>query len=126
MIVSNPNDLGARGLTVGDVGWLDAVLLSTDAGGRGVIQIKAQGVQKVNIASSGDSYLNGGNFGVNNSSPLEKVDVIGNIKLSGIHILGQYTTATEPAYVKGAQYFNTTLNKMRIGGATVYETVTSS
>jgi hypothetical protein len=50
----------------------------------------------------------------------------GNIASTGFMKSGQFTTATEPAYVKGAQFFNTTLNKMRIGGATAYETVTSS
>lgn len=37
----------------------------------------------------------------------------------------QATTAGAPAYVKGAMYFDTTLNKLRIGGATAWETVTS-
>jgi len=37
----------------------------------------------------------------------------------------QATTAAAPAYVKGAMYFDTTLNKLRIGGATGWETVTS-
>lgn len=35
------------------------------------------------------------------------------------------TTAGAPTYVKGAMYFDTTLNKLRIGGATAWETVTS-
>ena len=33
--------------------------------------------------------------------------------------------ATAPPYVKGGMYFDTTLNKLRIGGATAWETVTS-
>jgi hypothetical protein len=37
----------------------------------------------------------------------------------------QATTAAAPAYVKGAIYFDTTLNKLRVGGATAYETITS-
>lgn len=37
----------------------------------------------------------------------------------------QATTAGAPAYVLGAIYFDTTLNKLRIGGATGWETVTS-
>ena len=37
----------------------------------------------------------------------------------------QATTAGAPAYVKGAIYFDTTLNKLRIGGATAWETITS-
>lgn len=37
----------------------------------------------------------------------------------------QFTTAGAPAYVKGSVYFDTTLNKLRVGGATAWETVTS-
>lgn len=37
----------------------------------------------------------------------------------------QAATASAPAYVKGGIYFDTTLNKLRIGGATAWETVTS-
>lgn len=38
----------------------------------------------------------------------------------------QAATVSAPAYVKGGMYFDTTLNKLRIGGATAWETVTSS
>lgn len=38
----------------------------------------------------------------------------------------QYPTSSAPTYKKGAMYFDTTLNKLRIGGATGWETVTSS
>lgn len=37
----------------------------------------------------------------------------------------QATTAGAPAYAKGAIYFDTTLNKLRVGGATAWETITS-
>jgi hypothetical protein len=67
-----------------------------------------------------------GRVGIGTTTPTEALDVNGSIKLSNLLKLGQFTTATEPAYVKGASFFNTTLNKMRIGGATAYETVTSS
>jgi hypothetical protein len=40
--------------------------------------------------------------------------------------LVQAPTASAPAYVKGGSYFDTTLNKLRIGGATAWETVTSA
>jgi hypothetical protein len=70
--------------------------------------------------------LQNGNAGINQTNPTERLDVVGNGKFSGTVSCGQFTTATEPSYVKGAQFFNTTLNKMRIGGATAYETVTSS
>lgn len=38
---------------------------------------------------------------------------------------GQFPTASAPPYVKGNMYFDTTLNKLRVGGATAWETVTS-
>lgn len=37
----------------------------------------------------------------------------------------QAPTASAPTYVLGGMYFDTTLNKLRIGGATAWETVTS-
>lgn len=37
----------------------------------------------------------------------------------------QAPTATAPAYVKGGLYFDTTLNKLRVGGVAAWETVTS-
>jgi Lower baseplate protein N-terminal domain len=40
--------------------------------------------------------------------------------------LPQHATSGGPAYVKGGMYFDTTLNKLRIGGASAWETVTSS
>lgn len=50
------------------------------------------------------------------------------VKISGTGVLFpvQAATASAPAYVKGGIYFDTTLNKLRIGGATAWETVTSS
>jgi hypothetical protein len=36
------------------------------------------------------------------------------------------TTGAAPAYVKGLIYFDTTLNKLRVGGAAAYETITST
>lgn len=49
----------------------------------------------------------------------------GQFKITGLLMPVQATTAGAPAYVKGAMYFDTTLNKLRIGGATAWETVTS-
>lgn len=47
------------------------------------------------------------------------------INASGSLQLFSAPTVSAPAYVKGAMYFDTTLNKLRIGGATAWETVTS-
>ena len=49
----------------------------------------------------------------------------GGLRLSGLMYPQQATTAAAPAYVKGAIYFDTTLNKLRVGGATGWETITS-
>lgn len=38
----------------------------------------------------------------------------------------QAATASAPSYVKGGLYFDTTLNKLRIGGAAGWETITSA
>jgi hypothetical protein len=47
------------------------------------------------------------------------------VSAGGLFLPVQATTAGAPTYVKGAMYFDTTLNKLRIGGATAWETVTS-
>jgi hypothetical protein len=36
-----------------------------------------------------------------------------------------FQASSAPAYVKGAIYFDTTLNKLRVGGVTAWETITS-
>jgi hypothetical protein len=59
------------------------------------------------------------------TSQIGIVKVIGNITSNGTISPRMSTTALAPAYVKGAMYFDTTLNKLRIGGATAWETVTS-
>ena len=49
----------------------------------------------------------------------------GQLQVAGLFMPVQATTAGAPAYVKGAIYFDTTLNKLRVGGATGWETCTS-
>lgn len=58
-------------------------------------------------------------------NPRIQVTPAGNTLTTGTFTPQQATTAAAPAYVKGAMYFDTTLNKLRIGGATAWETVTS-
>lgn len=48
------------------------------------------------------------------------------INADGVFFPVQATTAGAPSYVKGGLYFDTTLNKLRVGGASAWETVTSS
>ena len=49
----------------------------------------------------------------------------GSLNVSGLIYPQQAATASAPAYAKGAIYFDTTLNKLRVGGATAWETITS-
>jgi hypothetical protein len=71
-------------------------------------------------AQNGSLQLRGtGNTGI-------AIDASGNAVVAGTITPVQATTAGAPAYVKGAIYFDTTLNKLRVGGATAWETITST
>ena len=61
---------------------------------------------------------NGGNPTIGTSA--------GGLSCSSVFFPQQATTVGAPAYVLGGMYFDTTLNKLRIGGATGWETVTSA
>lgn len=54
------------------------------------------------------------------------VEVYGKIASNGTIKPRMSTTALAPAYEKGAIYFDTTLNKLRVGGASGWETITST
>lgn len=56
---------------------------------------------------------------------LSLVEVYGKIASNGTIKPRLSTTALAPAYEKGAIYFDTTLNKLRVGGASGWETITS-
>lgn len=45
---------------------------------------------------------------------------------AGVFMPVQATTTAAPSYTKGGVYFDTTLNKLRVGGASAWETVSSS
>lgn len=49
----------------------------------------------------------------------------GNVHNTGLFFPLQAPTVDAPTYVQGGMYFDTTLKKLRIGGATAWETVTS-
>ena len=51
--------------------------------------------------------------------------VLTKVNGAGVIFPVQAPTASAPTYVLGGMYFDTTLNKLRIGGATAWETVTS-
>jgi hypothetical protein len=64
-------------------------------------------------------------FKTNNTTALS-LDASQNATFAGWIKPRLATTAGAPAYVKGALYFDTTLNKLRVGGATAWETITSA
>jgi hypothetical protein len=78
------------------------------------------GSNKLYIANTATAEpLIGGDFSVG------EVTINGKLGITGLLSPQQHATAGAPAYVKGAIYFDTTLNKLRVGGATAWETVTS-
>jgi hypothetical protein len=83
------------------------------------------------ITPDGTIKLSRGNVGATTQDILT-IGATGNITLgnnlnsSGLIFPQQASTGLAPAYVKGAIYFDTTLNKLRIGGASGWETITSS
>jgi len=76
------------------------------------ISIRANFTQGIRVhASGGVSIANSTDKGA------------GTLNVAGLIFPQQ--AASAPAYVKGAIYFDTTLNKLRVGGATAWETITS-
>ena len=73
-----------------------------------------------NISSSGRTLV-----GTTTDDGVNALQVNGAGIFVGLIKPQQATTAGAPAYVKGAIYFDTTLNKLRVGGATAWETITS-
>jgi len=71
--------------------------------------------------SSGADTLNFSTGGVDRLT----LSSTGRATFTGIIMPQQAATASAPAYVNGAIYFDTTLNKLRVGGATGWETITS-
>lgn len=74
------------------------------------------GGPQANAGAAGDVYV--GNTRGN-------LRVIQDAYFSKLTFLGQYTNASEPSWINGGCFFNTDLDKMRIGGASAWETVTS-
>ena len=62
---------------------------------------------------------------VTNNTTAATFDTSQNATFAGTIKPQQAATASAPSYVKGAIYFDTTLNKLRVGGATGWETITS-
>jgi hypothetical protein len=80
-----------------------------------------------------DDFAGAGISVNSNGAPIElattngslEVQVNGTSTVSEVFFPQQAPNASPPTYVLGGMYFDTTLNKLRIGGATDWETVTS-
>ena len=78
-------------------------------------------VSATNISLTGGRVL----IGTTTDDGVNALQVNGAGIFAGLIKPQQAATASAPAYVKGAIYFDTTLNKLRVGGATAWETITS-
>jgi hypothetical protein len=116
----------------------------SQASNRGVIKVGSTGAGSFNILSAG--YITGTgvyeysfvalseNTWVQLSADVSAtpawgvslVEVYGKIVSNGTIKPRLSTTALAPAYEKGAIYFDSTLNKLRVGGASGWETITST
>ena len=102
-------------------------------GATGAITIgRSTGAQTVNIATgvtaaSTTKAVNIGTAG--NATSTTNIAIGSTTGTSTTTVNGYFkppALASAPTYVKGAVYFDTTLNKLRVGGATTWETITSA
>lgn len=63
------------------------------------------------------------NTSMANGSGLLYPNNMGSLADTTLHLLS-YPTSSEPTYIQAGMYFNTTLNKMRIGGGTAWQSLT--
>ena len=71
----------------------------------------------VNIGTSATTAAGATNIAIGSTTGTSTTTINGYFKPPAL--------ASAPTYVKGAVYFDTTLNKLRVGGATTWETITS-
>ena len=97
------------------------VTASNNSGG---LYLNALGANPVGFRTNGSERMRlhaSGGVSIGNTTD----NGAASLNVSGLIYPQQATTAAAPAYVKGAIYFDTTLNKLRVGGATAWETITS-
>lgn len=121
---SNRLDMGTNSYLNSSSQW---IYTNTAAASR---YIQVSGVHQWHTAASGTSgtamtlnevmrISNSGGVSIGNTTDRGAAS----LNVSGLIYPQQ--AATAPTYVKGAIYFDTTLNKLRVGGATAWETITS-
>jgi hypothetical protein len=109
------------------VGFSSGELTNTGGLANGINQCTLIGSQTTTLNNNDVNSIVIGFQGRGNGS---NTVTLGNTSITDTFLRGrvniqQYTTGTRPAYVKGAIIFDTTLNKLVVGGATGWEVVTS-
>ena len=64
------------------------VAINYGQGDAGILSLFNNTAQTIKINANGDSYFNGGDVGIGNTSPNEKLEVSGNIRASGSYKVG--------------------------------------
>jgi hypothetical protein len=84
------------------------------------------GMEAAPTGNGSTLYTTGGDTDIDlNLTTKGNGNISANADLKVTGLLFPVQASSAPAYVKGGMYFDTTLNKLRIGGATGWETVTS-
>lgn len=79
----------------------------------------------INIGTGTSSGFSAINIGASTYTTTVNGALIVNAPLTVNGLFKPAQSASDPTYVKGAIYFDTTRNKLRVGGATGWETITS-
>jgi hypothetical protein len=116
-------------LTIGGTGNSTGTISIASGTGAQTIAIAnaTSGAKTVNIASGASSATKTINIGTSGTGTTN-IAIGATAGTSTTTVNGYFkppALASAPTYVKGAVYFDTTLNKLRVGGATTWETITS-
>ena len=139
ILTNNLNNIAGNTWTNANAGTATGVGLSFVAGATSVGDLVVTTTSYSGVygsISNSTQLINRAGPVVIKSGGFADASIIGNFSSTGLAVTGvlsssglfspqQATTAGAPAYVKGAIYFDTTLNKLRVGGATGWETITS-
>lgn len=125
-------DQAVKSLRISGAGQYSAAVTNL-SGGHVYLAGGAGASASAGAAHGGALYLDGGQgYGAGSNGNVIVGATRGELRVQGVSRFAglmhhaPFTNATEPSYVNGATYFNTDLDKLRIGGAAGWETVTSA
>jgi hypothetical protein len=124
----------AGGITQGDINQYrtSSAFMSFNAssGTQMGLDFYVGGVRKAYFYWAGSDFelsgLSGTTIIKSNNTLALTLDTSQNATFAGFVRPVNLATASAPTYAKGVIYFDTTLNKLRVGGATAFETITSA